>query len=62
MSNSRQVGGLVGPTIVAMLVFAASQYRQVTASTSSSMFMILEGCLLVVGITITVRAYSRGAS
>jgi len=45
-----------------MLVFAASQYRQVTASTSSSTFMILEGCLLVVGITITVRAYSRGAS
>jgi uncharacterized membrane protein HdeD (DUF308 family) len=121
VANSKQVGSLVGPTLVAMLVsefplvqpnlydaqippviylsgvlmfvaglavvrahnvwarnwtvlitlsgwfclalglvrmFAASQYRQATQGTSSMMFMVLEGCLLVVALTITYKAYS----
>jgi hypothetical protein len=121
VANSKQVGSLVGPTLVAMLVsefplvqpnlydaqippviylsgvlmfvaglavvrahnvwarnwtvlitlsgwcslalglvrmFAASQYRQLTQGTSSMTFMVLEGCLLVVALTITYKAYS----
>lgn len=120
MSNSRQVGGLVGPTLVAVLVsefplvqphlydaqippviylsgvllfvaglavvrahnvwarnwtvlitlcgwsflalglvrmFAASQYRQATQGTSSTTFMVVEACLLIVALIITFRAY-----
>ena len=120
MANSKQVGSLVGPTLVAMLVsefplvqphlydaqippviylsgvllfvaglavvrahnvwarnwtvlitlsgwfslilglvrmFGASQYRQATQSTGSMTFMVLEGCLLVVALTITFKAY-----
>jgi protein-S-isoprenylcysteine O-methyltransferase Ste14 len=122
MANSRQVGGLVGPTVVAVLVsefpivqphlydaqippvvylsgvlmfvaglavvrahniwernwtvlvtlcgwfflllglvrmFAASQYRQATQSASPVTFIVLEGCLLVVGLAITFKAYRR---
>ncbi len=120
MANSKQVGSLVGPTLVAMLIsefplvqphlydaqippviylsgvlmfvaglavvrahnlwarnwtvlitlsgwfflilglfrmFAASQYRQTTQGMSSATFMILEGCFLVVALTITFKAY-----
>jgi energy-converting hydrogenase Eha subunit C len=122
MTNSKQVGGLVGPTLLAMLIaefplvqphlydaqippvvylsgvlmfvaglavvrahnlwarnwtilvtlsgwsllvlglvrmFAASQYRQVAQATSSMTFMVVEGLLLAVGLTITINAYSR---
>jgi hypothetical protein len=38
-------------------MFAASQYRQASAGTSSVVFMVLEGCLLVVGLIITWKAY-----
>ena len=125
MANSKQVGGLVGPTLVAMLIsefplvqpnlydaqippviylsgvllfvaglavvrahnvwarnwtvlitlsgwfflalglvrmFAASQYRQATLGASSIAFMVLEGCLLVVALTITFKAYSGNAT
>ncbi len=121
MANSKQVGGLVGPTLVAMLIaelplvqpnlydaqippviylsgvlffvaglavvrahnvwarnwtvlitlcgwsflalglvrmFAASQYRQATQGASSVTFVVLEGCLLVVALIITFKAYS----
>ncbi len=40
-------------------MFAASQYRQATQDASSVMFMVLEGCLLVVALTITFKSYSR---
>ena len=43
-------------------MFAAGQYRQATASTSSWVFMLLEGCLLVVALFITFKAYSRSGS
>ena len=43
-------------------MFVAGQYRQATASTSSWVFILLEGCLLVVALFITFKAYSRGGS
>ena len=121
MANSKQVGGLVGPTLVAMLIsefplvqpnlydaqtppviylsgvlffvgglavvrahnvwarnwtvlvtlsgwsflalglvrmFAATQYRQAAQGAGSMTFMVLEGCLLVVALIITFKAYS----
>ena len=122
IANSKQIAGLVGPTLVAMLVsefplvqphlydsqippvvylsgvlmfvaglavvrahniwardwtvlvtltgwfflvlglvrmFAASQYRQAVAGTSSTVFMSLEGVLLVVALIITYYGYRR---
>ena len=43
-------------------MFAAGLYRQATASTSSWVFILLEGCLLVVALFITFKAYSRSRS
>ena len=43
-------------------MFGASQYRQATANTSSWVFVLLEGCLLVVALFITFKAYSRTSS
>jgi len=122
MANSKQIAGLVGPTLVAMLVaesplvqphlydsqippvvylsgvlmfvaglavvrvhniwarnwtvlvtltgwfflvlglirmFAASQYRQAAAGASSTVFMALEGVLLVIAFIITYQGYRR---
>jgi len=39
-------------------MFAASQYLQATQGGSSMGLMVLEGCLLVVALTITFKAYS----
>jgi uncharacterized membrane protein HdeD (DUF308 family) len=39
-------------------MFAASQYRQATQGASSMTFMVLEGCLLVIALVITFKAYS----
>ena len=43
-------------------MFAAGQYRHATASTSAWVFILLEGCLLVVALFITFKAYSRSSS
>ena len=122
MANSRQIAGLVGPTLVAMLLsefplvqphlydsqippviylsgvlmfvaglavvrvhnlwvrnwatlvtmtgwfflllglvrmFAASQYHQAAAGTSSTVFMLLEGVLMVIALIITYQGYRR---
>ena len=40
-------------------MFAASQYHQVAASTSSTVFMLLEGLLMVVALIITYQGYRR---
>ena len=40
-------------------VFAASQYRQAVADTSSVVFMVFEGILLVVALVITYHGYRR---
>ena len=39
-------------------MFAASQYLRATQGGSSMGLMVLEGCLLVVALTITFKAYS----
>jgi hypothetical protein len=122
MPNSKRIAGLVGPTIVAMLVaefplvqphlydaqippvvylsgvlmfvaglsivrahnhwacdwtvmvtltgwfflilglfrmFAADRYQRGSANTSTTVFMVLEGILLVIGLIMTFKAYSR---
>jgi uncharacterized membrane protein HdeD (DUF308 family) len=122
MADSKQIAGLVGPTLVAMLVsefppvqphlydsqippvvylsgvlmfvaglavvrahniwarnwtvlvtltgwfflalglirmFAAGQYRQAAAGTSSTVLMVLEGALLVIALVITYQGYRR---
>jgi hypothetical protein len=122
MPNSKRIAGLVGPTIVAMLVsefplvqphlydaqiapvvylsgvlmfvgglaivrahnhwardwtvlitlsgwfslvlglvrmFAAGRYQRGSANTSAKAFMVLEGILLVAGLVMTFKAYSR---
>ncbi len=40
-------------------MFAASQYQQAASATRPLIFMVLEGGLLLVGLTITFKAYSR---
>ena len=122
MNRSKQIGGIVGPTIVAMIVsefplvqphlydaqippvvyisgtlmfvgglaivrahnywvrnwtvlltlsgwfflllglfrmFFASTYLQGSANTSATTFMVLEGILLIIGLIITYKSYSR---
>ena len=41
-------------------MFAGSRYRQVTQGASSTTFMVLEACLLLVAMVITFKAYSPG--
>jgi hypothetical protein len=40
-------------------MFAAGLYRQGSAHASMTMFMVLEGLLLVIGLFITFKAYTR---
>jgi hypothetical protein len=40
-------------------MFAASAYLQGSANTSAAVFMVLEGILLINGLIITFKAYSR---
>jgi hypothetical protein len=88
MPDSKRIAGLVGPTMVAMLVsefplvqphlydaqippvvylsgvlmFVAGLFRQGAANTSTTVFMVLEGMLLVLAIIMTFQAYRRGAN
>jgi hypothetical protein len=41
-------------------MFAASQHQRVSANTGSTVFMILEAMLLVIGLVMTFKAYSPG--
>jgi hypothetical protein len=41
-------------------MFAASLYQRGSANTSATVFMILEGLLLVIGLVMTFKAYSPG--
>ena len=40
-------------------MFAAGQYQRGSASTSATVFMVLEGILLVLGLIMTFKAYAR---
>lgn len=42
-------------------MFAAGLYQRGAANTGASVFMILEAILLVIGLIITIKAYSRTA-
>jgi hypothetical protein len=42
-------------------MFAASQYQQAAASASSTVFMALEGVLLIVALILTYLGYRRGS-
>jgi 1,4-dihydroxy-2-naphthoate octaprenyltransferase len=42
-------------------MFAASFYQRSSANTGASVFMVLEAFLLIIGLIITLKAYSRGA-
>ena len=41
-------------------MFAASLYQRGSANTSATVFMILEGMLLVIGLVMTFKAYGPG--
>lgn len=41
-------------------MFSASQYQQVSATTPTVAFMLLEGALFVFGLFLTVKAFSSG--
>ena len=43
-------------------MFAAGLYQRSSASASSTFFMVLEGILLLVGLILTFKAYSRDGS
>jgi hypothetical protein len=40
-------------------MFAAGLYQQGSANSSATVFMVLEGVLLIIGLIITVKGYSR---
>lgn len=41
-------------------MFSAAQYRQAAAATSSTVFMLVEGVLLVIALFVTYQGYRRG--
>ena len=43
-------------------MFAASAYQQAAQSASSTTFMLLEACLLVIALVITFKAYRSSSS
>ena len=43
-------------------MFAASTYQSRSANTSATVFMVLEGILAILGLILTVKAYSRHAN
>jgi len=52
------LSGWFSLTLGLVRMFAASQYRQATQGASPMTFMAVEGCLLVVALIITFKAYS----
>ncbi len=51
--------GWAGLFLGLVRMFAAGAYLQASANTSDSVFMIIEGILLLIGLVITVKSYSR---
>jgi hypothetical protein len=62
-SRSRErtgIGARCGPTRTASRTFlAASLYQRGSANTATNVFMVLEGLLLLAGLVMTFKAYSR---
>jgi hypothetical protein len=40
-------------------MFAAGSYQSASANTSATVFMVLEGILAILGLIMTVKAYSK---
>jgi prolipoprotein diacylglyceryltransferase len=40
-------------------MFAASLYKQASANTSATVFIVLKGILMVIGLIMTFKAYAR---
>lgn len=53
------LSGWFGVVLGLFRMFAAGQYQRGSASTSSATFVALEGILLVIGLVMTFKAYSR---
>ena len=54
------LAGWFSGTLGLFRMFAAGAYKQGAASTPTPVFMVLEGILLVCGIVLTFKAYTRG--
>jgi hypothetical protein len=54
------LSGWFSLTLGLFRMFAAGLYQRGSAQTSSTVFMVLEGVLLVLGLIMTFKAYSRG--
>ena len=54
------LAGWFSGTLGLFRMFAAGAYEQGAASTPTPVFMVLEGILLVCGIVLTFKAYTRG--
>jgi hypothetical protein len=55
------LSGWFGVVLGLFRMFAAGQYQRGSAATSSAIFVALEGVLLVIGLIMTFKAYSREA-
>jgi hypothetical protein len=53
------LSGWCGLALGLFRMFAAGRYQRDSANTSSTVFMVLEGILLVIGLIMTFKAYSR---
>jgi hypothetical protein len=53
------LSGWFGLTLGLFRMFAAGLYQRGSANTSTTAFMVLEGVLLVLGLIMTFKAYSR---
>jgi len=51
--------GWFGTALGLFRMFAADLYRRGSANTASTVFIVLEGVLLVIGLILTVKAYER---
>ncbi len=54
------LAGWFALTLGLFRMFAASLYQQSAANTSTTVFMVLEGILLVLGLIMTFKAYAPG--
>lgn len=53
------LSGWFGVTLGLFRMFAAGQYQRSSANTSTTVFMVVEAVLLVLGLLMTFKAYSR---
>ena len=54
------LSGWFGLVLGLFRMFAAGAYQRQSASTSTTVFLVLEAFLLTIGLIMTLKAYSRG--